>query len=57
MTVNSDFISYIGKALKGKDKNFLTQDPSWAKDFAHNGLFQHLEVEKGALALTMSQEN
>ncbi|KAH8694756.1 gamma-glutamyltranspeptidase [Ilyonectria robusta] len=35
--LNSDFISYIGKALKGKDKNFLTQDPSWAKDFAHNG--------------------
>lgn len=57
MTVNSDFMAYIGKALKGKDTNFLTHDPSWAKDFAHNGLFQRLEVEKGAMALTMLQDN
>ncbi|KAH7146463.1 gamma-glutamyltranspeptidase [Dactylonectria macrodidyma] len=35
--LNSDFMGYIDRTLKGKDSNFLTEDSSWAKDFAHKG--------------------
>ncbi|KAF7545098.1 hypothetical protein G7Z17_g9443 [Cylindrodendrum hubeiense] len=35
--LNADFQRYINSVLKGKSTNFLSDDPSWAKDFAKNG--------------------
>ncbi|KAH7134751.1 gamma-glutamyltranspeptidase [Dactylonectria estremocensis] len=35
--LNSDFMTYIDRAVRGKNSNFLVEDPSWAEDFADYG--------------------
>lgn len=36
--VSNDLIRYMGNTFKADGETFLTKDPSWATDFAPDGL-------------------